>query len=95
MTNNPPRFAAIDFGTNSVRLLIADIYHSQDKTVKIVPVCTIAHVVQLGKRIHDTKLICPENITKCIAALENFSIQIQAYQPQKIFAVATSVFRSL
>ncbi|MEW6536035.1 MAG: hypothetical protein AB1454_10500 [Candidatus Auribacterota bacterium] len=93
MTNNPPRFAAIDFGTNSVRLLIADIYHSQDKTVKIVPVCTIAHVVQLGKRIHDTKLICPENITKCIAALENFSIQIQAYQPQKMFAVATSVFR--
>ncbi len=84
------RIAAIDFGTNSLRLLISDV-SKQNGNVSIAPVVSCAVINQLGKNLHQDKNIEP-NI-KTIDTIKNYTSLIKQHQVTKTFALATSVFR--
>lgn len=84
------RIAAIDFGTNSLRLLISDVL-KQNGRVKLSPILSCVVINQLGQNLHQDKNIEPN--TKTIDTIKNYTSLIKQHQVTKTFALATSVFR--
>jgi len=86
------KLAAIDFGTNSLRLLIADV---SDKGTQpfFIPNVNLANVTQLGNCVHSNKLINEESVNKCASFLKDYLSIIQENNVQHTFALATNVFR--
>jgi exopolyphosphatase/guanosine-5'-triphosphate,3'-diphosphate pyrophosphatase len=82
------RVAAIDCGTNSIRLLIADItdgkFHEVLRTMK---------VVRLGQGVDQTKTFHPDAIARTLAEVEKFANQITVKGAEKIRFCATSATR--
>ena len=86
------KIAAIDFGTNSTRLLIASC-HDKDGAVFVDPIECQANITQLGSTLHSDRLIHPESIdaaTRCLSIYKNLIAQ---HNVSHVYAVATSVFR--
>lgn len=81
-------FAAIDIGTNSVRLLIA-----QKVNGKIVPVHRDMKSTRLGEGLEATGKISKEAMTRTLDALIAFMGTIQGFDVKQIKAVATSAMR--
>jgi len=84
------RIAAVDFGTNSLRLLISDIF-KKDNRVRLSPIVSCSVINQLGKNLHQDKNIKPD--IKTIETIKNYTSLIKKHQVTKTFALATSVFR--
>ncbi len=84
------KIAAIDFGTNSLRLLIADLSR-QNGRIELSPVVSCAVINQLGKNLHEEKNIEPNK--KTIDTIKEYKSLIKKHHVTKTFALATSVFR--
>lgn len=82
------RVAAIDCGTNSIRLLIADITDG-----KFHEVLRTMEVVRLGQGVDQTKTFHPDAIARTLAVVEKFANQITAKGAEKIRFCATSATR--
>lgn len=82
------RVAAIDCGTNSIRLLIADIdgdnFREIDRTMEIV---------RLGQGVDKNKAFHPEALERTLQATEQFSREIARRGVQRIRFCATSATR--
>ena len=82
------RVAAIDCGTNSIRLLIADIegenFREVIRTMKIV---------RLGQGVDESGQFHPDAITRTLAAVDEFALEIAKRGVQKIRFCATSATR--
>jgi exopolyphosphatase/guanosine-5'-triphosphate,3'-diphosphate pyrophosphatase len=82
------RVAAIDCGTNSIRLLIADIadgkFHEVYRTMEIV---------RLGQGVDQNKAFHPDAIERTLKAVANFSNEIARRGVSKIRFCATSATR--
>jgi exopolyphosphatase/guanosine-5'-triphosphate,3'-diphosphate pyrophosphatase len=82
------RVAAIDCGTNSIRLLIADItngnFHEVLRTME---------VVRLGQGVDQNKAFHPDAIARTLAVVEKFANQINSKGVQQIRFCATSAAR--
>lgn len=83
------RLAAIDLGTNTARLLIGEIA----ETGKIAPICVKRHITRLGGGFTKESGISAEAKERTIAALLDFSREIDAHSVARIKAVATSAVR--
>lgn len=84
-----PRYAAVDVGTNSTRLLIADI-----EAGRLVPVHRRLEITRLGQGLGLCRnKLDPAAVSRTAAVLEVFSTVIAAYQADGIRAVATSAVR--
>jgi exopolyphosphatase/guanosine-5'-triphosphate,3'-diphosphate pyrophosphatase len=81
--------ASIDMGTNTFRLLIADVI-SRDR---LSPLLTKRAITRLGEGFAQRGLIQPSAINRSMEVLEDFAKIIAHYQVEKVFAVATSVVR--
>ena len=91
MNKNPNRFAAIDLGTNSCRMIVV-----QKTPEKIYPFKTLdaASVpVYLGEKLATSGKLSEEAMERSITALEGFVRRFDKWKPQKITAVATESFR--
>ena len=86
------RVAAIDCGTNSIRLLIADIEHTNGAT-KLTDIVREMRVVRLGQGVDATGELAPEALERTFAATADYAALIREYQAQKIRFVATSASR--
>lgn len=86
------KFAAIDFGTNSTRLLIAECSYKNDIPL-LQPVVRRASITQLGSTLHGDKIISDDAVTKTEACLEQYLEVIRNHNVENILAAATSVFR--
>ncbi|MDQ0617537.1 hypothetical protein QFZ33_001561 [Arthrobacter globiformis] len=86
------RVAAIDCGTNSIRLLIADIDRSNG-TTKLTDVVREMRVVRLGQGVDATGELAPEALERTFAATADYAALIREYQAQKVRFVATSASR--
>ena len=82
------RVAAIDCGTNSIRLLIADIDGNNFREV-----VRDMEIVRLGQGVDQTGQFHPEAITRTLAAVDKFAAEIAKRGVEKIRFCATSATR--
>jgi len=82
------RVAAIDCGTNSIRLLIADITDYNFKEV-----LRTMEIVRLGQGVDQNKAFHPDAIDRTLKAVELFRDQIASKGVEKIRFCATSATR--
>ena len=82
------RVAAIDCGTNSIRLLIADVEGSNFREVS-----RDMEIVRLGQGVDKTGEFHPDAIARTLAAVEKFAVEIARRGVNKIRFCATSATR--
>ncbi|MFG1921162.1 exopolyphosphatase [Cryptosporangium sp. NPDC048952] len=82
------RVAAIDCGTNSIRLLVADL--TANTLVDVVREMTI---VRLGQGVDRTGRLAPEAIERTRVALAGYAAQIRELGAERVRMVATSASR--
>ena len=82
------RVAAIDCGTNSIRLLIADIDGTNFREV-----IRLMEVVRLGQGVDKTGQFHPDAIARTLAAVDLFAVEIAKRGVEKIRFCATSATR--
>lgn len=84
--------AAIDCGTNSIRLLIADVDRSNG-TAKLTDLVREMRVVRLGQGVDATGELAPEALERTFAATAEYAELIRQYRAEKVRFVATSASR--
>ncbi len=82
------RIATVDIGTNSTRLLIANV---EDGEVK--PVLKVGKVTKLGQGVKSTGKLSPESIERTISVLKEFKKLIDEYGAERVIAVTTEAAR--
>ena len=83
--------AAIDIGSNSILLTIAEPGVSQPIPLKIL--FDEAIVTGLSKGLSATGQITPESEARTAAGLQKFREQLDSYQPTRLRVVGTEAFR--
>jgi len=83
------RVAAIDCGTNSLRMLIAD----RDDSGQLIDVCRVGEIVRLGQGVDKTGLLDPQALERTRLALLTFADLIELHDAEAIRMVATSATR--
>lgn len=84
------RVAAIDCGTNSIRLLVADVDPS---TGELVELDRRMEIVRLGQGVDCTGRLAPEALERTFAACRQYAAVIEEHGARRIRFVATSASR--
>ena len=79
--------AVIDIGTNSVKLLVAEVSH------KVVPLLDLSEQTRLGRGFYETKILQPEAIAATAKVVADFKHQAERFSPASTKVVATSAAR--
>ena len=82
------RRAVIDVGTNSVKLLVADVLGRE-----IQPVCEESKQTRLGQGFYETHRLLPEAIANTAHAVATFAERARALKTLHIRVIATSAAR--
>ncbi|GBE03634.1 MAG TPA: Ppx/GppA family phosphatase [Nitrospirae bacterium] len=87
-------YAAIDIGTNTFRLLIAEVRPGQDKNIiSFDEICSKRIITRLGEDISENGLLNTEVQERGIKALKEFADLIAEHKTEKVLAIATSALR--
>ncbi|HZX37880.1 MAG TPA: Ppx/GppA phosphatase family protein [Streptomyces sp.] len=84
------RVAAVDCGTNSIRLLVAD---ADPATGELVDLDRRMTIVRLGQGVDRTGRLEPEALERTFAACREYAAVIEKHGAQRIRFVATSASR--
>ncbi|MDH6220572.1 Ppx/GppA phosphatase family protein [Streptomyces pseudovenezuelae] len=84
------RVAAIDCGTNSVRLLVADV---DPATGELVDLDRRMTIVRLGQGVDRTGRLAPEALERTFAACREYAAIIKEHGAERLRFVATSATR--
>jgi exopolyphosphatase / guanosine-5'-triphosphate,3'-diphosphate pyrophosphatase len=84
-----PIFAAIDIGSNSCRLAIAEVTQQH----KLRTLHEDREVTRLGESVFDAGVISPESMANTIKALKRFHKAVQEHVADHVRVVATSATR--
>ncbi|MFF3783450.1 exopolyphosphatase [Streptomyces sp. NPDC001933] len=84
------RVAAIDCGTNSIRLLVAD---ADPSTGELVELDRRMEIVRLGQGVDRTGRLAPEALERTFAACRQYATVIKEHGAQRLRFVATSASR--
>ncbi|MCX4448757.1 Ppx/GppA family phosphatase [Streptomyces sp. col6] len=84
------RVAAIDCGTNSIRLLIAE---ADPVTGELVEFARRMEIVRLGQDVDRTGRLAPEALERTFAACRQYAELIEEHGAEKVRFVATSASR--
>lgn len=82
------KYAAIDIGTNSMRLLLAEL-----EGIKIVDRKKEINTTRIGQSVDQEGIISQEGIERNLEAFEAFVQKAKEYGAEAIFAIATSAVR--
>ena len=83
------RLAAIDIGTNTVLLLIAEV----SENGVLSPVYQAQGVARLGKDVDKTGMLNPENMEKALRILREYKAIIADKRVSRVFLAGTSALR--
>jgi len=83
------RVGAVDIGTNSTRLLVADVSESGG----IAEVERLLEITRLGDRVDAERRLTDEAIARVDAVLERYAARAAALEAAPVLAVATSAVR--
>jgi exopolyphosphatase/guanosine-5'-triphosphate,3'-diphosphate pyrophosphatase len=86
------RLAAIDMGTNSTRLLVADS-DGGGQTAPLSPVERHMHITRLGQGVNATRRLHPDAIERTLAVLRKYRDVMDATGVEGVRATATSAAR--
>ena len=84
-----PRYASIDIGTQTIRLLIADT----DSTGKLLPVYRDRSIIRLGEGMKETNCLQNAPMERAVTCIKYFVNTAHQYKTQRIFPAATSCVR--
>lgn len=84
------RVAAIDCGTNSIRLLVAD---ADPRTGELVELDRRMTIVRLGQGVDRTGRLAPEALERTFAACREYAAIIKEHGAERLRFVATSASR--
>lgn len=87
------RVAAIDCGTNSIRLLVADVTASDDGGRWLRDVHREMRVVRLGQGVDATGALHPDALARTRAALVDYAAVLRRKGAERVRMVATSATR--
>src|SRR3954454_4537990 len=82
------RVAGIDCGTNSIRLLVADVVDG-----RLVDVVRRMEIVRLGEGVDRTGRFAETALARTFAALDDYAAQIRSLDAERVRMVATSATR--
>ena len=86
------RFAAIDIGSNAVRLLFCDVYPFQNDFI-VKKTSLVRLPIRLGEDVFLNQVITQENIEKLIQTIHGFKNLSEVYEVIDYRACATSAMR--
>ena len=86
------RVAAVDIGTNSVRLLVADVTHDGENPM-LATVDRRMHITRLGEGVNATHRLAPAAIERTTAVLADYADAIRHFGATRVRATATSAAR--
>ncbi len=81
--------AAIDIGTNSVLLLVAEPVEGRGLRV----LAEAEHITRLGRKLHETGMLQPAAIQETVAAVQKFAQKARQRGAQRVVVAATSAVR--
>ena len=84
------RVGAIDCGTNSIRLLVADVDGDSGALTDLI---RRMEIVRLGHGVDKTGVIAPEAMSRTLAQAREYAAQCSHFGVQKVRFVATSASR--
>jgi len=87
------KYAAIDIGSNAVRLLISTITEQEGKEPIFKKTSLVRVPIRLGADVFITKLISEENKIRLKDTMEAFKLLMKSHKIEKYKACATSAMR--
>ena len=90
---NIKKYAAIDIGSNAMRLLITNIVEQDGKETQFNKNALIRVPIRLGQDAFTVGAISDENIDRMTDAMTAFKLLMKVYQVEKYKACATSAMR--
>ena len=87
------RVAAIDCGTNSIRLLIADVSVEHGEATRLVDVVRTLEVVRLGEGVDRTGRFADDALERTLAVTRRYADLCREHGVERIRFVATSATR--
>jgi exopolyphosphatase / guanosine-5'-triphosphate,3'-diphosphate pyrophosphatase len=90
--SNEQPLAAIDIGTNTIRLLVATPVVS-DGVVQLRPLQSRTATVRLGYGVEQSGSIAPERLTRAVTTVEEFRQVAAQYGATTVLVAATSAVR--
>jgi exopolyphosphatase/guanosine-5'-triphosphate,3'-diphosphate pyrophosphatase len=89
------RLAAIDIGSNAARLLISDVFHSDNGKPEFQKINLVRVPLRLGFDVFEKKTISPEKESMIMSTIKAYKLLLDAYGVglQHLKAAATSAMR--
>lgn len=87
------KYAAIDIGSNAVRLLICTVIEADNKPTKFKKTSLVRVPIRLGADVFLTNKISEENTKRLLDAMEAYKLLMKTYGINKYKACATSAMR--
>ncbi len=87
------KYAAIDIGSNAMRLLITNIVEQEGKQTQFNKSALIRVPIRLGQDAFTVGEITNENIDRMVDAMQAFRLLMKVYKVEKYKACATSAMR--
>lgn len=94
MMMNIKKYAAIDIGSNAVRLLITDVIEKEDNQVKFKKTALTRVPIRLGQDTFVEGRISEKNKARLKDAMSAFKLLMKVHAVEKYKACATSAMRS-
>src|ERR1035437_2596420 len=82
------RRAVIDIGTNTVKVLVADVQHGQ-----VVPVLAKDRTTRLGEGVNEHQRLSATAIARTLQAIDDFHTEAKALGATNVIALTTSASR--
>ena len=87
------KYAAIDIGSNAMRLLIANIVEEEGKETQFSKSSLVRVPIRLGQDAFTVGEITEENIERMVDAMKAFKLLMKVHKVEKYMACATSAMR--
>jgi exopolyphosphatase/guanosine-5'-triphosphate,3'-diphosphate pyrophosphatase len=87
------KYAAIDVGSNAMRLLVANIIEEDGKDTQFSKSALVRVPIRLGQDVFTVGEISKDNIDRMVDAMKAFKLLMKVHKVKKYMACATSAMR--